>query len=872
MTLIQTYAPTNDAREEEKEEFYEQLQTTVDKCNKHDIVIIMGDLNAKVGDNNKDTEEIMGKHGMGSMNKNGEHLCDFCLVNGFIITGTCFPHPEAHKATWVSPDGNTRNQIDHMMIRREWRRSVQDTRVYRGADAASDHYLVIMELKLKLHRNPNRTKAKPRFDNQKLENPIFKAKYCVELRNRFHALEVEENLNEDCKQVEKIYTETADKILGRVKKRSKPWLTEETWTAVEKRQKINEKIHSTLSERVKKKLRLEYMMKDREVKRRAREDRRRWLENIGNEAEQSAERGRTKELYQAAKKITNKRRQQSTAVKDKKGEILTGRTAQLERWAEHFEEVLVRETPANPIEDTEIEDRETLGIDTGSITEAEVREALKKTKPGKAPGIDDIPADLYKADMETATRELTRIFNRVWEEEEVPEKWKKGLIVKIPKKGDLKECKNWRGVTLLPVDSKIMGRVIIQRIQRCTDNTLRKEQAGFRKGRSTLEHIFILRNIMEQVNEWQATLYTHFVDFEKAFDSLHRRGLWNIMKSYGIPEKLIRMVKLMYDDFECAVIDEGEQTRWFKITTGVKQGCVMSGFLFLLAIDWIMRQTTERHRHGIRWDLTSTLEDLDFADDIALISSKFEHIQAKTDRLVENAGRVGLRLNSAKCKVMRTNAKRQDKVKIGQEEVEDVKEFVYLGATVATDGGGTEDIKNRLSKARGAFYNLTKIWRTRNIGRNTKIKLFKTLVRPVLLYGCEAWKITKTEEEKMDSFQYMCLRKILRIWWPQRISNKTISETSGVAKISEEIRRRRWNWIGHVLRKERNNDCMVAMGWQPEGKRKIGRPKTTWRRTAEQERKSAGWTSWANARRTAEDRTAWRLRVAALCASWRGEH
>ncbi|KAK7493041.1 hypothetical protein BaRGS_00015771, partial [Batillaria attramentaria] len=90
-------------------------------------------------------------------------------------------------------------------------------------------------------------------------------------------------------------------------------------------------------------------------------------------------------------------------------------------------------------------------------------------------------------------------------------------------------------------------------------------------------------------------------------------------------------------------------------------------------------------------------------------------------------------------------------------------------------------------------------------------------------------------------------------------------------KISEEIRRRRWNWTGHVLRKERNNDCMVAMGWQPEGKRKIGRPKTTWRRTAEQERKSAGWTSWANARRTAEDRTAWRLRVAALCASWRGE-
>ena len=134
--------------------------------------------------------------------------------------------------------------------------------------------------------------------------------------------------------------------------------------------------------------------------------------------------------------------------------------------------------------------------------------------------------------------------------------------MKIPKKGDLKECKNWRVVTLLPVASKVMGRVIIQRIQNGVDSVLRKEQAGFRKNRSTVDQIFILRNIIEQVNECQATLYAHFVDFEKAFDSVHREGLWKIMKAYGIPDKLIRMVKIMYEDFECSVLDEGEQTRW----------------------------------------------------------------------------------------------------------------------------------------------------------------------------------------------------------------------------------------------------------------------------------------------------------------------
>ena len=124
------------------------------------------------------------------------------------------------------------------------------------------------------------------------------------------------------------------------------------------------------------------------------------------------------------------------------------------------------------------------------------------------------------------------------------------------------------------------------------------------------------------------------------------------------------MVKIMYEDFECSVLDEGEQTRWFKITTGVKQGCVMSGFLFLIAVDWVMRRTTEGKRNGIRWNFTSTLEDLDFADDIVLLSSKYQQIQDKTNRLVDNTGRVGLKLNAQKCKVMRMNARREDKVMI----------------------------------------------------------------------------------------------------------------------------------------------------------------------------------------------------------------
>ena len=111
--------------------------------------------------------------------------------------------------------------------------------------------------------------------------------------------------------------------------------------------------------------------------------------------------------------------------------------------------------------------------------------------------------------------------------------------------------------------SKVFGRVLISKIKKGVDNLLRKEQAGFRENRSTIDQIFTLRNILEQVNKWNAILYTHFIDFEKRFDSVHRESLWNIMSIYGIPEELISLTKAMYNNFECTVVEEGETTVWF---------------------------------------------------------------------------------------------------------------------------------------------------------------------------------------------------------------------------------------------------------------------------------------------------------------------
>ena len=143
VTVIQCYAPTNVAKEEDKEEFYNQLQATIDKTTPRDVLIVMGDMIAKVGQDNTGRELIMGKEGIGDINENGKLFADFCCHNDLVIGGTTFPHKDIYKTTWTLLDMRTRNQIDHITVARRWRKRMQDVRAYRGAHVASDHQLLV---------------------------------------------------------------------------------------------------------------------------------------------------------------------------------------------------------------------------------------------------------------------------------------------------------------------------------------------------------------------------------------------------------------------------------------------------------------------------------------------------------------------------------------------------------------------------------------------------------------------------------------------------------------------------------------------------------------------------------------------------------
>ena len=234
---------------------------------------------------------------------------------------------------------------------------------------------------------------------------------------------------------------------------------------------------------------------------------------------------------------------------------------------------------------------------------------------------------------------------------------------------------------------------------------LREEQAGFMRGRGCIDHIFTLRNIIEQSTEWQRTLYVNFVDFAKAFDSVHRHSLWKILRAYAIPSHLAEIIKSFYDNW-----------RWWHLIWSphwCQAGVCHVHITFQPCCGLDHAAHHWDHIRGIRWTPFSYLEDLDYADDQALLSHTYKHIEEKTERLnTFKAKQVGLNISGKKTEIMALNTTNTRPVQIDNEELPYTDRFTYLGSIISRDGGTDLGIQNRLNKARNSLNMMNKVWRS----------------------------------------------------------------------------------------------------------------------------------------------------------------
>ena len=849
ISVVVAYAPTEDAMEGVKDEFYQQLSGTFDELPGHDVKFLLGDFNARIGRDNSSWSGVIGKESLhNSSNDNGLRLLEFCAMYQLTIGGTLFQHRDIHKASWRSPNGQTVTQIDHVCISTKWSHSLLDVRAYRGADIGSDHYLVKSPVRIKLmavKKMQASCKRSPAIENLRDQSKV--EEYCIALHNRFSGLTVDEDLDKEWEVIRDGIKEVSMEVLGqRPRRRKQQHLSQETKDLIAERSKIKQKTPSADCNRS------EYSLANKRAKKSCKRDDQNWALRVADEMEHAAAHGQQREVWQRIKALSGKKRKKSTAVRDKSGKMISDPSAQRERWMEHFSELL------NPsARDTDLTDLDSLEVvpsfphlsdGDGPPTRTEISDALRRLKNHKSPGVDEISNEQLKYGASGLLDRLESLFSKVWESETVPGDWVKGIVVIVPKKGDTSLCSNNRGITLRSTASKLYQIIILQRMSDGLEKLLRENQCGFRRNRSCIDQIYSLRSIIHNCLEFNLPLYVNFVDFKAAFDSINREFIWKAFSHYGLPCKYIRILQAFFHDTISAVRHNGELSSWFDVRSGTGQGDIQGPPIFNVCLNLAAQRVEDNKvltQGAVLQRPSSTQEevtvlDTDYADDMALLDNTKDGLQETTDLLCKYAAQAGLRINAKKTEVMAIakNTSQRPFTKEGTVDitvegspVQQVSDFTYLGVIISSDGTIDRELSARIRKASGAFNQLNNIWKNRNIQTNTKIRIYKAAVLTILLYGSEVWNTTKKQHHRLEVFHQRCLRRILRIKWYHRTRNVDVLERARINPIETFVGANRLRWFGHVSRMPEHRTPKYLLDWKPaHGKRSRGRPRRNWQK------------------------------------------
>ena len=476
---------------------------------------------------------------------------------------------------------------------------------------------------------------------------------------------------------------------------------------------------------------------------------------------------------------------------------------------------------------------------------------------GKQFGPDEIPPEVWKRcdldDIMLGYANGLLVGNK-------PDQWSENNLLPIPKDGDLSDTNNYRGIALSAVAAKIANKLILNRIRPAIDTHLRTNQNGFRPGRSTIAHILCLRRLIEGVKNNNLKCILIFIDFRKAFDSIHRERMMTILKAYDIPEKLLTAINLMYTGTKARVLSPDGETELFEILAGVLQGDTLAPYLFAIVLDYAMRKALEGRedlgfelqRRRSRRQPPVTITDTDFADDIALICEEIEQAQEMLTRVENETLKIGLHLNEKKTEVMAYGHDLLIKIKTKSgRELKYVVNFKYLGGRMISS---EKDFEIRKALAWAACNKLKTVWNS-TLKRKIKERLFVATVESVLLYGAETWTISKTMEKRLDGCYTRMLRMAYNVSWKDKITNEELY--NGLPKISSKVAERRLKLAGHCVRHPEEEASKLVL-WEPDrGVRNVGRRAVTY---IDNLKKDTGLETTQELRTAMMDRSGWKKR------------
>nr|VZI44272.1 unnamed protein product [Spirometra erinaceieuropaei] len=841
-TIISAYAPPMTSSDAVRDKFYEDLHALLAAVSKADKLIVLGDFNARVGTDHTAWRGVLGPHGLRGSNDNGLLLLRTCAEHRLILTNTFFCLPEREKATWRHPRSRQWHLLDYVLVRRRDQRDVLVTKAIAGADGWTDHRLVISKMRIRLQprRRPQGKRPPGKLNVALLSLPAHRLHFSNELAQRLDNLPIAaaaddtaaaENASVENRwcQLRDTVQSTALAVLGRAPRQHQDWFDDND-AAISNLLAEKNRLHKAYVDHPTEDNKAAFYRSRRQLQQRLREMQDAWTARKAEEIQGYADRNEWKNFFSAIKAVYGPPTKGTAPLLSADGStLLTEKTQILQRWAEHFRGVLNRPSVISDAAIARFPQVETnVDLDLPPSLQKTIR-AVQQLSSGKAPGSDATPAEVYKHGGPLLMDHLTALFQEMWRQGEVPQDFKDATIVHLYKrKGNRQVCDNHRGISLLNIGGIISARILLNRLNNHLEQGLLPEsQCGFRRHRGTTDMIFAARQLQEKCQEMRTHLYSTFVDPTKAFDTVNREGLWKIMQKFGCPERFTQMVRQLHDGMMARVTDNGAVSEAFAVTNGVKQGCVLAPTLFSLMFSAILMDAYRNERPGIRIAnrtdghllnhrrmnfqsrvSTATVHELHFVDDCALNTASEEEMQRSMDLFSAACENFGLVINTQKTVVMHqpppnsaTAPNAPPQISVNGNQLQVVENFPYLGSTLSHNTKIDDEVANRISKASQAFGRLrSTVWNRHGLQLSTKLKMYKAVILPTLLYGAETWTVYTRQARRLNHFHLSCLRRILRLNWQDRIPDTEVLERTGIPNIYAILKQMQLRWSGHLVR------------------------------------------------------------------------
>lgn len=817
-SIIQIYAPTNVAKEEIKNEFYNKLNEVMPSLYKS--IIIMGDFNGQLGKRRLNEDKVLGRYTSGKRNDNGQRLIHFALENNLNIMNSYYNKKINRKWTWVSPNGMIRNEIDYIVTNRP--RLFSNIEVVNKFNYNTDHRLLRGHLySRELKKSRKNIQYTHKLIPLSLPTNLLESLHAnLKITNESSGIQEKYNaLEKELKEIENKY---------RLTKSRKDKLGTEARKLIMQRKNM-------FTDR--KKYKHDIIRLSKEIKLQLRKYREKTRTDTINHYIETS--GGVKKAWLELRDNL----QWIDSIKHNKNNK-TNRIEILDVATEYYRELYSDNEITKGLfiyDNTTIEE-------IPCILRQEVSKAIKSQKKGKAPGEDNISNELLIGASEAITDTITTIFNEILQSGIIPHQWTTSTIILLHKKGKKEDISNYRPISLMSNVYKVFSKILLERLTKTLDYNQPKEQAGFRNDFSTIDHIHTIKQVIQKCNEYNINFYLAYVDYNKAFDSLKHVKIWEALEAQGVERKYIRLIAQIYKNMKAKIKTERDG-EYFPIKRGVRQGDPLSPKLFSAVLEHVFRCLDWDH-YGLNVNGVK-MNHLRFADDLILISDKPKSLQEMLKQLVYESDRVGLSMNATKTKVM-TNFEKIP-ITVNGNTIEYVEEYTYLGQIISPTDLTNKEINNRISLAWKRFWSLKEIMKNPQVQLKAKSKIFNSCILPVMTYGCQTWSLTNYNIRKLKTCQHSMERSILKIKLKDKIRLGTIRNLTRITDVTYCIKKLKWKWAGHMIRSKKDKWSKEVTEWCPRGnRRKRGRQRRRWE---DDIRKVAG-IAWS---RQAQDRNLWQI-------------